>query len=204
MKSFPFFVFVVAVIFTNQGYCNQSLSFRNAFFLQEDPLNGPQKEYHPNGKIMKEYSLKNGKIEGSYKTYDELGRLVSDQYCKDGVPNGYIRTYFPGGQLKSEGNIQPDGDISGPSREYFENGNIKVESMVSGKFPEISTQTKIYSESGKLRTEMSSSNGEFVHSVTYDEQGRVTSDQKPGMIISFWYERDTGKKHTVINGIEQK
>lgn len=27
---------------------------------------------------------------------------------------------------------------------------------------------------------------------------------KPGQIISYWYERDTGKKHTSINGVEQK
>ncbi len=176
----------------------------NVCFLQIDPLNGPKKEYYQNGKVMKEYTLKDGKIEGSYRTYDELGRLVSDQYCRGGVPDGFMKTFYPSGQLKSEGVVRPDGDISGPSKEYYENGTIKTESMISGKFPNISTQTKIYSEDGKLRSESTTSNGELVYAITYDTEGRVTSEQKPGQIISHWYERDTGKKHTSINGVEQK
>jgi antitoxin component YwqK of YwqJK toxin-antitoxin module len=195
-----FTLFVCFLLILNFGRINAG----NSENFQNDPLNGPKREYYPNGKVMKEYSLKDGKIEGSYRTYDMLGRLVSDQFCKNGVPDGSLKTYYPGGQLKSEGVVRPDGDISGPSREYFENGNIKIESMISGKFPNISSQTKIYSEDGKLRSESTSSNGEFSYSITYDKEGRVTSEQKPGQIISYWYERDTGKKHTSINGVEQK
>ena len=171
---------------------------------QSDPLNGPKRDYYANGKIMREYTLKDGKVEGSYKFYDQLGRLVSDQYYKDGEPNGYVKAFYPSGQLKSEGNMRPGGDISGPTREYYENGTLKSDGMVSGQFPNISSQTRIYSEDGKLRSESSTSNGELVITVTYDKEGRVTSEQKPGNIISYWYERDTGKKHTVINGVEQK
>jgi YD repeat-containing protein len=153
---------------------------------------------------MREYTLKDGKVEGSYKFYDELGRLVSDQYYKDGEPNGIVKTFYPSGQLKSLGSMKPGGDISGPAQEYYEDGTLKSDGMISGQFPNISTQTKIYSKDGKLRSETISSNGEFVYSVTYDEQGRITSEQKPGTIISYWYERDTGKKHTSVNGVEQK
>jgi len=133
-----------------------------------------------------------------------LGRLISDQYYKDGEPNGYLKTYYPSGQVKSEGNMKSGGDISGPTREFYENGTLKSESMISGQAPNFSTQTKIYSEDGKLRSESSTSNGKLVFAVTYDQEGRVTSEQKPGQIISYWYERDTGKKHTSINGVEQK
>ena len=170
----------------------------------DDPLNGPKKEYYANGKIMREYTLKDGKVDGSYKFYNELGHLVSDQYYKDGEPNGYLKTFYPSGQLKSLGSMKPGGDISGPAQEYYENGAIKSDGMISGQFPNISTQTKNYSEDGMLRSEIITSNGEFVFSVTYDDQGRVTSEQKPGQITSYWYERDTGKKHVSINGIEQK
>lgn len=198
MKSkFPFFIFLIFILNSFQ------LDAGNVCLLQSDPLNGPKKEYYQNGKVMKEYTLKDGKIEGSYRTYDMLGRLVSDQYCKNGVPDGSLKTYYPGGQLKSEGVMRPDGDISGPSREYYENGNIKIESMLSGKFPDISSQTKIYSEDGKLQSESSTSNGEFNYAITYDKEGRVTSEQKPGQIISYWYEEGTGKKHVSINGKPQ-
>ena len=196
--EFTFFVFFLLIL--NLSPVNAC----NSVFYQDDPLNGPKKEYYPNGKLMKEYSLKDGKAEGSYRTYNASGNLVSDQYCKNGVPDGYLKTYYPGGQLKSESIVRPDGDTTGPSKEYFENGRVKRESMISGKFPDISSQTKIYSEDGRLKTEMTASNGEFVYSVSYDDQGRVISEQKPGQITSYWYEKDTGKKHTSVNGVEQK
>jgi len=170
----------------------------------DDPLNGPKKEYYQNGRICKEYTLRDGKIEGSYKFYNILGKLVSDQYFKDGEPNGSLKTYYENGQLKSEGNMRPGGDITGQSREYYENGVLKSESSVSGQMPKVSSKSKIYSKEGKLVQEISVSLGELVFSITYDDQGRVTSEQKPGQIISYWYERDTGKKHTSINGVEQK
>ena len=184
-------------------YSREINASRNCF-CQNDPLNGLKKEYYPNGKIMREYTLKDGKVDGSYKFYDELGRLVSDQYYKDGEPNGVLKTFYPSGQLKSVGSMKPGGDISGPTLEYYENGTLKSESMISGQAPNFSTQTKIYSEDGKLRSESTTSNGEFVYAVTYDKEGRVTSEQKPGQIISYWYENETGKKHTSINGVEQK
>jgi antitoxin component YwqK of YwqJK toxin-antitoxin module len=196
--KFVLFIFILFILNSFQMKAGSVCS------LQSDPLNGPKKVYYQNGKLMKEYTLKDGKIEGSYRTYDMLGRLVSDQYCKGGIPDGSLKTYYPGGQLKSEGFVRADGDISGPTREYFENGNIKTEGMISGKFPNISTQTKIYSEDGKLRSESRTSNGELEYAITYDQEGRVTSEQKPGQIISYWYENVTGKKHTSINGVEQK
>lgn len=195
-----FILFIFSFLILNSIQINAS---RNCLF-QSDPLNGPKKEYYANGKIMREYTLKDGKVDGSYKFYDELGRLVSDQYYKDGEPNGIVRTFYPSGQLKSLGSMKPGGDISGPAQEYYEDGTLKSDGMISGQFPNISTQTKIYSKDGKLRSETITSNGEFVYSVTYDEQGRVTSEQKPGQITSYWYERDTGKKHTSVNGVEQK
>ena len=196
------FIILSALIIGNTS--NSSVWARQLSSLQDDPLNGPKKEYYPNGKVCKEYTLKDGKIEGSYKFYNTIGKLVSDQYFKDGEPNGTLKTYYESGQLKSEGNMKPGGDISGPSREYYENGTLKSESMISGQMPEISSQSKQYSKDGKLQQEITVSNGEFVYSISYDDQGRVTSEQKPGQNISYWYERDTGKRHISINGVEQK
>jgi len=201
---------ILLLLVLNTGWvvaCGNTNGFRidnGSCVLQDDPLNGAKKEYYANGKIRREYFLKEGKINGSYKFYDQLGHLVSDQYYKDGEPNGYMNIYYPSGLIKSEGNMKPGGDISGQAREYYQNGTLKSESMISGQAPNYSTQSKIYDEDGKLVSESSISNGEFVNAVTYDKEGRVTSEQKPGQIISYWYERDTGKKHTSINGVEQK
>lgn len=211
MRTYPFLFSALMLMFSNDSFAGKlSLDPEKNGYLtscenfQDDPLNGPKKEYYQNGKIMKEYTLKDGKIEGSYKFYNTTGKLVSDQYFKDGEPNGYLKTYYENGHVKTEGNMKPGGDISGASKEYYENGTLKSESMISGLAPNISSQTKLYSKDGKLQQEITVSQGELVYSVSYDDQGRVTSEQKPGQIISYWYERDTGKKHTSINGVEQK
>ncbi len=38
--------------------------------------------------------------------------------------------------------------------------------------------------------------------ISYDKEGRITSEEKDGNITSYWYEKD-GKKHTIINGVPQ-
>jgi len=207
MRTLMILIFAFMLDLTNSiaSQLTQQSNFGNEQIQKDDdPLNGPKKEYYPNGKVCKEYTLKDGKIEGSYRFYSTIGKLVSDQYFKDGEPNGYLKTYYESGQLKSEGNMKPEGDISGQAREYYENGTLKSESMISGQAPKLSTQTKTYTEDGQLKSEITTSNGEFVYAVTYDQEGRVTSEQKPGQIISYWYERDTGKRHVSINGVEQK
>jgi antitoxin component YwqK of YwqJK toxin-antitoxin module len=170
---------------------------------EDDSLNGPKKEYYPNGKIMREYSMKNGQIDGSYKFYNTLGKLVSDQFYKDGVPDGYLKTYYENGQVKAEMNMKGP-NISGPSSEYYEDGTLRKESMISGEAPEISSQTTLYYKDGKIQSQITISQGKFVYSITYDKQGRVTFEDKLGQSISYWYEETNGKKHTSINGVEQK
>jgi len=170
---------------------------------EDDPLNGPKKEYYPNGKIMKEYTLKDGQIDGSYKFYNSLGKLVSDQYYKDGVPDGLLRTYYENGQVKAEMNMKGY-NISGPSNEYDEDGTLRKKSMISGEAPEISSQTTIYFKDGKVKSETTISQGKFVYSIGYDQKGRVAFEEKPGQSISYWYEEPSGKKHTNISGVEQK
>jgi antitoxin component YwqK of YwqJK toxin-antitoxin module len=170
---------------------------------EDDPLNGPKKEYYPNGRIMREYTLKDGKIDGLYKSYNTLGKLISDQYYKDGEPNGYLKTYYENGQVKAEMNMKGY-NISGPSNEYDEDGTLRKKSMISGEAPEISSQTTLYYKDGKVQSEITVSQGKLVYSITFDKQGRVTFEDKPGQSISYWYEEPTGKKHTVINGVEQK
>lgn len=167
-----------------------------------DPLNGPKKEYYPNGKVMKEYILKDGKINGSYKFYNKLGQLVSDQYFLDGEPNGYLRSYYENGQLKSEVNMK-NGELTGSSKEYFSDGTLKSESSLAGEPFKQSGKTNLYFEDGKLWKEITVSLGKLVQAIAYDRQGRVVSEESEGKSISYWYEED-GKKHVVINGVEQK
>lgn len=167
-----------------------------------DPLNGPKKKYYPNGKIMNEYSLKDGKLDGSYKFYNELGHLLTDQNFRDGMPNGYYRSYYEDGQLRSESNMK-NGQLDGPSKEYYENGNLKQESNLTGEPFQQSGKTILNYKNGKLWEEITISKGKLVYSITYDQEGRVTFEEKPGQSISYYYDID-GTRHVSINGVEQK
>lgn len=161
-------------------------------------LNGPKVDYYPNGQVARRYTVKDGVPQGSYKAYSDSGKIVSDQYLVDGVPNGMTRTFWSNGNIRSE--VQyVDGLPQGESKEYYQNGNIKAESMCSGEMDKLTCQTRQYYEEGGLRSETSMSRGEFTYAITYDKEGRVTSEQKPGSIISYSYDND-GWKHTSING----
>jgi antitoxin component YwqK of YwqJK toxin-antitoxin module len=203
MRIFLIIISILVISQTNFVFALAEMMPVKGFILQDDPLNGPKKEYYPSGKVCKEYILENGKISGSYKFFSEKGHLVSDQNFVDGEPNGYLKTYYENGQLKSEVNMKPDGDISGPSKEYFENGTLKKESNLTGDPRAYSGKTTLYFEDGKLCKEITVSEGKLVIGISYDKEGRVTSEESDGKNISYWYENN-GKKHTVINGVEQK
>jgi len=207
MHTFIILILVIVLFDTSHAIAGQNgipIMLPTEMSQQDDdPLNGLKKEYYPNGKVCKEYTLKDGKIEGSYKFYNMVGKLVSDQYFKDGEPNGYLKTYYENGQLKSEGNMGPEGDVSGLSKEYYEEGMLKKESNLTGQAPKFTGETKTYAKDGQLINITTIAQGEFVYSVTYDGQGRVTWEDTPGRSIHYWYEEQTGKKHMSINGESQ-
>lgn len=161
-------------------------------------LNGPKTEYYPNGRVARRYSVKDGVPQGSYKSYSDSGYIVADQSLVDGVPNGMTRTFYSSGQVRSEVNYI-DGLPQGDTREFYENGNLKTESSFSGEMDKLTGKSKSYYEDGGLKSESTMSQGEFVYAIMYDKEGRVTSEQKPGTIISYWYDND-GSKHTSVNG----
>ncbi len=161
-------------------------------------LTGPKTDYHPNGKIARKYTVKDGVPYGSVKSYSDSGNIIMDQNFVDGLPNGSCVTYYSNGQVQSESNYV-DGLPQGLRKEYYMNGNIKSEIDCSGEMDKLSCSSKIYYEKGGLRSESKMSNGELLSSVTYDDQGRIMSEQKPGSIVSYSYDRD-GYKHTSVNG----
>jgi antitoxin component YwqK of YwqJK toxin-antitoxin module len=167
-----------------------------------DPSDGPKKEYYANGKLMREYSMKGGTMNGVYKMYSDSGYLITDQFMKDGMTNGYFRTYYKNGNLRGE-SVYINGMPAGNSKEYYENGTLKSESNCSGEAPKLSCQIKDYFEDGTLKKESKTSDGEFISSVSYDQEGRVRSEESPGRSISYSYDNN-GVRHVSINGVEQK
>lgn len=180
------------------------MTLSSGIFAQDskDPLNGHKKDTYPNGNLMREYDLSDGKLQGSYKMYSEKGVLILDQYMIDGMANGYYRTYFDNGQLSFDGYMKID-HFEGPSKEYFRSGKLKIDRNCNGSASEASGVVSEYNEEGILVSETTLSNGVPVLSKTYFADGRPKGEQSEGRYVSYWYDFD-GKKHTSINGVEQE
>lgn len=176
-----------------------SLSAQNTG--KEDPLNGQKTEYHPNGKVSKVYMMEDGQLNGIYKFYQQNGFLAIEQEFFHGVPHGYYKTYFENGMLRSNSNFE-NGISKGRSLEYYEDGTLKQDSYLIGEPWEYTGYTNLFYEDGKRHKEIKVEKGKLVSSISWDKQGRVTFEESEGRHISYWYE-DNGKKHTVINGVEQ-
>jgi antitoxin component YwqK of YwqJK toxin-antitoxin module len=161
-------------------------------------LSGPKTEYYANGKVARKYTLKDGVLNGYLKSYSDSGNLVMEQHFVDGIPSGPCVTYYRTGQVQTETNFV-DGFPQGESKEYYLNGNPKAERNCTGEMDNLTCTSKVYYENGTLRSETRSAGGELLSSITFDIQGRVMSEQKPGNNISYSYDND-GYKHTSVNG----
>jgi len=168
----------------------------------DDQMNGPKKEYYPSGTVSREYTVVNGVPNGIYKAYSEKGFLITEQQLVDGIQQGIQKTFFASGQVQSETNYEK-GVPQGMRKEYYDNGTLKSESYLTGEPWELTGYTNLFYEDGKKKSESKVSMGKLVIAITYDKEGRITSEQTEGQIISYWYDRD-GKKHTSINGAEQQ
>jgi len=193
MKSILYFTLILLSSFTE--LCAQNTN-------QDVQLNGLRREYYPSGKLCKEFNVENGVPNGIVKSFNEKGFLISEQKFVMGVANGLLKTFFESGKVHYENNFE-DGKPQGTSKEYFENGTLKINSYLTGEPWAYSGFTNIYYENGFLQSESKFSEGKLMVAITYDKEGRVTSEQKDGHSTSYWYEKDTGKRHVVIDGKPQ-
>lgn len=93
---------------------------------EDDILNGPERNYYPNGQLEGEYAMKDGLYEGPYKTYSEEGILLSEGHYKENMIEGELRTYYDNGKLKEIVNMQQN-MTSGPFKEFDESGFLAAE-----------------------------------------------------------------------------
>lgn len=161
-------------------------------------LNGPKKEFYPNGVIKREYTMKDGKVDGNYRSYDEEGKIISDEIIKDGITNGLCKYFYKNGQVKSEINLK-NGIQDGLGKEYYENGYIKTISSITGHPQELSGEIKQFTEEKLLKSETVISKGKISSSINYDSKGRVTNEEKDGSYTSYSYDND-GWRHISENG----
>ncbi|WP_185966056.1 toxin-antitoxin system YwqK family antitoxin [Flavobacterium sp. ZT3R18] len=64
--------------------------------------NGPEKEWHTNGKLKSEYSFVDGELNGSWKTWFENGQLKNETWFTNGEQDLFSRWYDQSGNLIAE------------------------------------------------------------------------------------------------------
>jgi len=86
--------------------------------------NKTHKEYYENGKLFFKVSLnKNGEYSGIGKYYNEDGKLISEFTYKEGIKEGPAKLYFQNGSVEQIWNYK-NGKSHGINKKFDLNGNI--------------------------------------------------------------------------------
>lgn len=74
----------------------------------KNKLNGVEKMFDKNGKVIKAFEYKDGLRNGHSKEYYPDGKVSSDMLYANGMKNGVFISYFPNGQIFQQGQYKDD------------------------------------------------------------------------------------------------
>lgn len=141
---------------------------------QADKISGcVEREYHSNGKLMRETPYKNGEIEGMVKQYYENGNLVVEIPFKNYKANGIAKWYYENGNIKTEA-MYKDNKQEGVIKMYDTSGNLRAE--VSALNNVLHGDTKFYTEDKKLFALITKQDGKTIFIKCLN--GRVLTDKE--------------------------
>ncbi len=154
-------------------YDNNGNKNRETICTRDGLLNGADKKYYLNGKILEECKYKNGNKEGTLTAYYENGnKKYEENYIADKL-NGYFVNYNIDGSIKSEGWYK-DNELDGVQISYNELKKIKEkEYYISGQ--EQGTQYYYYN-SGKLKNKLVYDYGNITKQTCYDTTGDILTE----------------------------
>ncbi|MDW7693121.1 hypothetical protein R9C00_09665 [Flammeovirgaceae bacterium SG7u.111] len=140
------------------------LSLANCNMFQNE-----EKAYHDNGNLLFRVPLEEGKRHGTlYQYYDDRQLQLTSNWVY-GVKDGLSKEFFPNGNLRVEGIYKNDVPI-GTFRKYFKNGklsakfNFNEKGQYEGYYYE-------YFPDGKLRIEILYDKGKVLYSKLLTENG---------------------------------
>lgn len=182
-----------------------------------DENNGVKTINYPNGSLLMEYSLKNGKKEGAFKVYyddgtlkksgffsnnlengifkefDEDGNIEIEYNMVKGIMDGAFKTFYSDGSIKRTGVIK-NGKQNGKQIEYYPNGTIQSNYIM--KDDSLDGPFFNYSEYGVLNLSTNYKNGSLHGAfILFDENGNKTIE------ISFDNGLKNGMSTTYENGV---
>jgi antitoxin component YwqK of YwqJK toxin-antitoxin module len=102
-------------------YDQKSDISQEGFYVNDSTVEGPWKEYYPNGKIKSVTTYKNGLQNGSFKYYYESGQLWTERIYKDDRLMDVISNFNSAGKPNKLGTLK---NGTGSVIIYDEKGNI--------------------------------------------------------------------------------
>ena len=142
--------------------------------------NGKFIEYHDNGKLRHIEFYKKDKLDGDWEYYYNTGKIREKRVYHRGTLKTTIKyEHFENGNLKSsesymhkpKSNGYTSKKAHGPWKLYYENGNLRMESVYNDGIAD--GEWKHYYENGKIKSIMIYKNTKYVSFTKYDMNGEV-------------------------------
>jgi hypothetical protein len=115
---------------------------KESYSLVNGEKDGLCYRYYKSGKLLNVVNWENGFRNGLVKHYYESGEIETNSFLLKNIPEGKICFYFENG-IKRKEFYRVQDTVTGPVREFDENGNIKYaslylkgESLLFGEFDE--------------------------------------------------------------------
>jgi len=126
-------------------------------FKKDNSLaNGVMKNWHENGQLALECTVKNGELHDTYKQWYKDGQLQYNQNYINGKLQGVSRTWYANGQLYSH--INNDiGKKNGEVKVWYKNGQLNAKGFY--KQDNLEGVYKEWHENGLLKTESNYKDG---------------------------------------------
>ena len=113
-------------------------------------LNGPSKEYYPDGSVKSSRTFVKGKPDGKFLQYGANGKVESEVNYKNGVQDGPEIRYDSDGNVRSQSNYaagKASGkevkNISSNTGDYVQTATYNKEGKYDGEYSEIFTNGKV-------------------------------------------------------------
>lgn len=191
------------------NYYYENGRVRYNYMAAKGKQNGFYREYHPNGILRAEGTVKNDSVTGKWVTYSKEGVKLSEIEWKRGEVNGTALVFYPNGKVQKRGYKIKD-LAEGWWDEYYESGQLKShEYFKNGKYE---GPAETYFENGQMESKGKYENDErqgewiFYHDngqiskIGLYDRGKSTGLWKyfyPTGIRNFIAERKEGK----LNGV---
>lgn len=126
-------------------------------------------EYFPNGKIYRDFYVKDGVLHGAYEMFYENGKKHKYIPHVNGRFEGLARQWYENGNIQSEHNYK-NGKMYGLRKEYYDTGILRDE--MNYKNAKLEGIWKHYTKEGKLDYENNYKDGKVERGKTYSKNGK--------------------------------